>query len=96
MLERPIHTILALMMVAGGLLTRFGGGLSRMKRILAAMVCGIFVGIGFSVIAFYFEKSWQLEQIQLLLPMVWRTFAGAVFCTIGALITEIRMSDQNL
>jgi hypothetical protein len=86
----------ALMMVAGGLLTRFGGGLSRMKRILAAMVCGIFVGIGFSVIAFYFEKSWQLEQIQLLLPMVWRTFAGAVFCTIGALITEIRMSDQNL
>lgn len=94
---KPFLAMLAvLLMIAGGLLTRFGGGLSRMKRILAAIICGIFVGVGFSVIAFYLEGSWQLEQIQLLLPMVWRIFAGAVFCTIGALITEIRMSDQNL
>ena len=94
---KPFLAMLAaLMMVAGGLLTRFGGGLPRMKRILAAMVCGIFVGVGFSVIAFYLERNWELEQIQLLLPMVWRTFAGALFCTIGALITEIRMRDKDL
>jgi len=37
-----------------------------------------------------------LEQLQLLVPMIWRVFAIAIFCTIGALITEIRMSDQDL
>jgi hypothetical protein len=88
--------LVAILMIAGGFLTRFAGGLSRMKRILAALICGIFTGIGFSVIAFCLEKSWQLEHIQLWAPMVWRIFAGAIFCMIGALITEIRMSEKSL
>ncbi|MBL7214686.1 MAG: hypothetical protein ISS71_03295 [Phycisphaerae bacterium] len=93
---KPFLAILVvLLMMAGGILTRLAGGLSRMKRILAAMICGIFIGIGFSVVAFYLEKSWQLEQIRLLVPMVWRSFAGAIFCTIGAVITEIKLPEPT-
>jgi hypothetical protein len=34
--------------------------------------------------------------VQLWIPMIWRAFAMAIFCTIGALITEIRTSSPNL
>ncbi|MHC4929835.1 MAG: hypothetical protein ACYTFU_09185, partial [Planctomycetota bacterium] len=76
--------------------TRFAGGLSRIKRISAAAICGLFIGVVYSLIAYKMELSWDLEQMQLLVPMVWRAFAMAIFCTIGALVTEIRMPDQDL
>jgi hypothetical protein len=88
--------LVVLLMIAGGFIARFAGGLPRIKRIFAAMICGIFTGIGFSVATFYLETTWQLEEIQLLWPTVWRVFAGAIFCTIGALITEIRTPDPDL
>ncbi|MHC5093335.1 MAG: hypothetical protein ACYSO2_05480 [Planctomycetota bacterium] len=81
---------------AGWATTRFAGGLSRIKRISAAAICGLFIGVVYSLIAYKMELSWDLEQMQLLVPMVWRAFAMAIFCTIGALVTEIRMPDQDL
>ncbi len=94
---KPFLTILAvLLMIAGGTLTQFAGGLSRIKRILAASICGIFIGIGFSIATFYLEKSWQLEQVQLIVPMTLRIFAGAIFCTIGAIVTEIILPDPDM
>ncbi|MHC5123575.1 MAG: hypothetical protein ACYSOR_05165, partial [Planctomycetota bacterium] len=81
---------------AGWATTRFAGGLSRIKRISAAAICGLFIGVVYSLIAYKMELSWDLEQMQLLVPMVWRAFAMAIFCTIGALVTEIRMPEQDL
>ncbi|MFZ9024210.1 MAG: hypothetical protein ACO3BO_05630 [Anaerohalosphaeraceae bacterium] len=83
-------------LAAGWTTTRFAGGLSRIKRISAAAICGLFIGVVYSLIAYKMELSWDLEQMQLLVPMVWRAFVMAIFCTIGALVTEIRMPEQDL
>ena len=80
----------------GWAVTRFAGGLSRMKRIAAAAICGLLTGIIYSLAAFKMEQGWDLEQVQLLVPMIWRAFAMAIFCTIGALVTEIQTPDPDL
>ncbi|MEN8126580.1 MAG: hypothetical protein ABFR90_02125 [Planctomycetota bacterium] len=81
---------------AGWLATRFAGGLSRIKRIASAAVCGLLIGVVYSLIAYKMEQNWNLEQVQLLVPAIWRAFAATIFCVLGALITEIRMSDPDL
>ena len=83
-------------LAAGWVVTRFAGGLSRGKRVGAAAVCGLLTGIVYSLAAFGMEQQWDLEQTALLVPMISRAFAMAIFCTIGALITEIRMLDPDL
>jgi hypothetical protein len=88
--------IFFLPLAAGWTTTRFAGGLSRAKRIVSATVCGLSIGVIYSLIAFRMEQQWNLEQFQLLVPMIWRGFAMAIFCTIGALMTEIRIPDPDL
>ena len=88
--------ILFVTLAAGWAVTRFAGGLSRGKRIGAAAICGLLTGLVYSLAAFGMEQGWEIEQVQLLVPMIWRSFAMTIFCTIGALITEIRMSDPDL
>ena len=85
--------ILLLPMAAGWVTTRFAGGLPRAKRIGAAAVCGFLIGVGYSILV---TTNWDIEQMQWLVPMIWRSFAMAIFCTVGALITEIRMSEKSL
>jgi hypothetical protein len=83
-------------LVTGWAVTRFAGGLSRIKRAGSSAICGLCIGIVYSLAAFMMERQWDLEQVQLLVPMIWRAFAMAIFCTIGTLITEIRMPDPDL
>ncbi len=81
-------------LTAGWATTRFAGGLSRIKRIVSAAICGLSIGVVYSLIACKMEKNWELEQVQWLVPMIWRSFAMAIFCTLGTLITEIRMKFE--
>jgi hypothetical protein len=81
---------------AGAAITRYAGGLSRIKRVVSAAICGLAIGVGYSLLAWKMEQNWDIEQVQLWIPMIWRAFAMAIFCTIGALITEIRTSGPNL
>jgi len=83
-------------LATGWATTRFAGGLSRIKRIVSAAICGLLIGVVYSLIAGKMEQNWELENVQWLVPMIWRSFAMAIFCTIGALLTEIRMPDQDL
>ena len=82
--------------IAGAVITRYAGGLSRVKRISSSAVCGLLIGILYSLVAYKMSQHWNPEQAQLLVPMIWRSFAMAIFCTIGALITEIRTPDPDL
>ena len=83
-------------LLAGCATTAFAGGLSRGKRIIAAAFTGLLIGIAYSVAAFRMEQTWNLEEIQLWVPLIWRSFAMTIFCTIGALITEIKLPDPDL
>ncbi|MHC4292432.1 MAG: hypothetical protein ACYSTR_09510, partial [Planctomycetota bacterium] len=83
-------------LAAGWVVTRFAEGLSRGKRVGAAAVCGLLTGIVYSLAAFRMEQQWDLEQMALLVPMIWRAFAMAIFCTLGAVTAEIRQADPDL
>ena len=83
-------------LAAGWVVTRFAGGLSRGKRVGAAAICGLIAGVIYSLAAFGMEQQWDLEQTALLVPMIWRAFAMAIFCTLGAVIAEIRQVDPDL
>ena len=82
--------------IAGAVITRYAGGLSRVKRICSSAVCGLSIGILYSLIAYKMVQHWNPGEAQLLVPMIWRTFAMTLFCTIGTLITEIRTPDPDL
>ena len=88
--------ILFVPLAAGWAVTRFAGGLSRGKRMGAAAVCGLLTGAAYSLAAYTMEQQWDLEQLQLLIPTIWRSFAITIFCVLGALITEIRTKDPDL
>jgi hypothetical protein len=94
---KPLFCLIFFVPIAmGAIVTRYAGGLSRAKRIVWAAICGLSVGIIYSLAAYKMEQNWGMEQTQLLVPMIWRAFAMAIFCTIGALITEIRMRVEDL
>jgi len=94
---KPLFCLVLLVpLAAGWVVTRFTGGLSRVKRIGAAAMGGLLMGVAYSLATVAMERGWGLEQAQLLVPMVWRAFAMAIFCTIGALIAEIRTPDPDL
>ena len=94
---KPLFWLVFLVpVVAGTVIARYAGGLSRVKRIGSSAVCGLSIGILYSFVAYKMAQHWNPEQAQLLVPIIWRSFAMAIFCTIGALITEIRMRDQDL
>ncbi|MDH4202373.1 MAG: hypothetical protein OEV87_05725 [Phycisphaerae bacterium] len=94
---KPLFCLVFFLPLATGwAVTRFAGGLSRIKRAGSSAICGLCIGIVYSLAAFMMERQWDLEQVQLLVPMIWRAFAMAIFCTIGALITEIRTPDPDL
>lgn len=94
---KPLLWLIALTpLAAGWAVTRFAGGLGRGKRILAAALTGLLTGIICSVAAFQMEQTWNLEEIQLWVPLIWRSFALTIFCVMGALVTEIKLPDPDL
>ena len=88
--------VLLVPVIAGAVVTRYAGGLSRAKRIGWSAFCGLSIGILYSFAAYTMSQHWNPEQVQLLVPMIWRGFAMVIFSTIGALITEIRTADPDL
>ncbi|MBC8378021.1 MAG: hypothetical protein H8E62_02490, partial [Planctomycetes bacterium] len=94
---KPLFCLILLVPAAcGWVTTRFAGGLTRMKRIVSAAIVGLAIGILYSVTAYKMEQSWDMEQVQLWVPLIWRSFAMAIFCTIGAIITEIKLPDPDM
>jgi hypothetical protein len=96
---KPLLCLIVLVPAAVGYaVTRFAGGLLRLKRIGLAALGGLTVGILYSLAASVMEQGWNLEKGQLWVPLIWRSFAMSVFAAIGAIITEIRTAepdDQN-
>ncbi len=94
---KPLFCLILLIPAACGCAaTRYAGGLARAKRIASAAIVGLAVGIIYSVAAYKMEQGWNLEQVQLWVPLIWRSFAMAIFCTIGAIITEIKLPDPDM
>jgi hypothetical protein len=87
--------ILLVTLTAGWAATRFAGGLSRIKRISLAALTGLFIGMAYSAAAFGMEQTWEIEQGQLWIPLIWRSFALTIFAVIGTVMTEIALPEPD-
>jgi hypothetical protein len=82
--------------LCGWFVAVFAGGMPILRRIISSAVCGAMVGIFYSIAAFFLEKGWYPEQqIDLFLPMVWRTFAFVIFAMISTLVRELLVKDPD-
>ncbi|MBN1818490.1 MAG: hypothetical protein JW828_14100 [Sedimentisphaerales bacterium] len=88
--------ILPIPVIVGGVSTVFSGGLPLGRRIIASPLCGLILGILYSVVAVSLDSQSQIESTAFWMPMILRSFFFAVFCTIGVLVTELLLPDPNL
>lgn len=93
---RPLSGVLLCMgLAAGWAATRFAGGLARGKRILSAAGTGLAAAWLYSLIVYGLDGGWQSQAAQVVLPLIWRSFVLTLFCTLGALATELTLSDPE-
>jgi len=94
---RPLFCLVLFVPLATGwAVTRGAGGLGRGKRVLAAAGTGLAIGLLYSLAAFGMERTWEMETVQVFVPMVWRCFVMTLFAAIGALVTEMTLADPDL
>jgi ABC-type multidrug transport system permease subunit len=70
------------------------GGASMMKRVVAAAVFGIFIGLSYMIMTIYLGYHDYANTFQLGIACLWRLFVFALFAGIGALIMEFRLEHN--
>jgi hypothetical protein len=82
-------------LVCGAAITLGCGGVVLGRRIVMATICGIVVGLGYTVVSAMIGAG-QVEAGAILKQCVWRVFVFAVLATIGALAAELSQPDPDL
>ena len=96
-LLKPLILLVMLVPVtSGGIGTCFAGGLARTKRLLLSALSGVLAAVVYTIGAYYYETQSGLEEAGFLFPLVWRSFAFAIFGLIGAIISEVKTQDPDL
>lgn len=85
---------ITLPLVLGLLVTLGAGGAVRGNRIIASLICGIFIGILTTITTTLLHGSDQIGMI--VTNLLWRIFILGIFCSIGALVTEIKLPDPEI
>jgi hypothetical protein len=82
--------------LCGGFVGFLAGGMPMLRRIISSVACGAVLAILYSVAAFFLERSWYPEQqIELIKPMILRTFGFVILSTLATLLREIRLKDPD-
>ena len=80
---------------AGAITTLYCGGAALYKRTISACLCGFFIAIFFTAaLVILFGESSAVSDV--VSAFVWRVFIFSIFSTVGALITEMSLSDPDL
>lgn len=83
-------------LVCGAVVTLGCGGAPLGKRVVAATICGVAVGLSCSVVtAILGFTDGGVEPAWLAKGCAWRVFIFAVLSTIGALVTELRLAEPS-
>jgi len=72
------------------------GGATLWERFVGATVCGILVGILYTGATALLGDSSGLSPENIAAICVWRTFVFAIFATLGAIGTELKLPDPEL
>ncbi len=71
------------------------GGAVFYKRIIAAAICGVAVGVLYTAFSAILSRSSGIAVHNLAASCGWRVLVFAVLSTIGAVITEIKLPEPN-
>jgi len=83
--------------VCGAAVTWGCGGAAMWKRIASAALCGLAIGVLFTLTTATLNHNHPDAAFGQLVPTaVWRLFAMTVFATIGAIIRELTLPDPDL
>jgi len=86
---------MVLVPLACGVLVTLGCGGARLwKRIVAATICGIALGVLYTAVSAMLVK--RLAAGDMAAACVWRVFVFAVLSTVGAMATELKLPEPEL
>jgi len=79
----------------GALATLGGGGATLGQRFIGAAVCGVAIGLLYTAISALLGQSNGISLGLLGAGCVWRVFLFSIFSTIGAIVTELNLTDPD-
>ena len=83
-------------LVCGVVVTLGCGGAALWKRIVAAAVCGVVIGVAYTAVSAIIGYSDGIVVGEIATGCVWRVFVFAALSAIGAIATELKLPDPDL
>ncbi len=83
-------------LICGVAVTLGCSGAALWKRIVAAAVCGVIVGVLYAAVSAMLGYDGWIAAGEVLTGCMWRVFVFAALSTIGAIITELKLPDPDL
>ena len=81
-------------LVCGAVVTLGCGGASLWKRIVAATICGITLGVLYTAVSAILVK--RLAAGDIAVACVWRVFVFPILSIVGAIATELKLPEPKL
>ncbi|MHC4106142.1 MAG: hypothetical protein ACYSR9_14460, partial [Planctomycetota bacterium] len=78
-------------LICGAIVTLGCGGAALGKRLAAAAVCGVLIGVLSTAVSAIMSYNGGFVAM-----CVWRVFIFAIVSTIGAIITELKLPDTDM
>jgi hypothetical protein len=82
-------------MSCGAVVTLGCGGAALWKRIVGAAVCGVLLGVFYTVASAGLQGDDALLPGAIMASCIWRIFVFAIFSVIGAIIMELKLPDPE-
>ncbi len=71
------------------------GGAAFWKRVVAAAICGVVVGVLYTTFSAILSRSSGIVAYNLTTACAWRVLVFAVLSTIGAVVTELKLPEPD-
>jgi hypothetical protein len=78
-------------LICGAVITLGCGGATLAKRIVAAAVCGVLIGVLYTAVSAILSYNGGIVA-----SCVWRVFIFAILSTIGAIVTELKLPNTDI
>jgi len=78
-------------LICGAVVTLGCGGATLAKRIVAAAVCGVLIGVLYTAVSAILSYNGGIVA-----SCVWRVFIFAILSTIGAIVTELKLPNTDM
>ena len=83
-------------MTCGAVTTSGAGGATLAKRVIGAVVCGVSMGVIYTVVSFVLAAEYAVGTSALATACMWRVFVFTVLSLVGALLTELNLPEPKV